>query len=293
VILKPKAVNELPAEETPTTTDEPAAKTVKGGDVALEWNGFDEEENESNDNDEVEGEDEEGEERDESAEEWSHSEDSDEDGDDSVAEVARRLSKKQRNAINRKKREARPLYVQQDLRGVVTKPKVLGDDKREEAEDVEAEAIAQGAEDTNSDDHDDQPEDSGPESALEPNAELKWDDVLSAAIRAPREALQGERPDNLPKSEKSKGKQRELAHVTNVISGPTKVEGHHLNDVVDAHKLKEARMKTNKRKVENFYTHANVKNRNREKKVPQAPGKRDERGKNGNRKAGGRGNRKR
>lgn len=38
-------------------------------------------------------------------------------------------------------------------------------------------------------------------------------------------------------------------------------------------KTKEPRMKTNKKKAENFFTHANVKNKNRERKVPRPEGK--------------------
>lgn len=36
---------------------------------------------------------------------------------------------------------------------------------------------------------------------------------------------------------------------------------------------KEPRMKTNKKKAENFFTHANVKNKNRERKIPRPEGK--------------------
>lgn len=36
---------------------------------------------------------------------------------------------------------------------------------------------------------------------------------------------------------------------------------------------KEPRMKTNKKKAENFFTHANVKNKNRERKIPRVEGK--------------------
>lgn len=36
---------------------------------------------------------------------------------------------------------------------------------------------------------------------------------------------------------------------------------------------KEPRMKTNKKKAENFFTHANVKNKNRERKIPRVEGR--------------------
>jgi len=36
---------------------------------------------------------------------------------------------------------------------------------------------------------------------------------------------------------------------------------------------KEPRMKTNKKKAENFFTHANVKNKNRERKIPRPEGR--------------------
>merc|ERR1712093_461403 len=41
--------------------------------------------------------------------------------------------------------------------------------------------------------------------------------------------------------------------------------------------VKEPRMKTNKKKAENFFTHANVKNKNRNRKIPADNGRRKKR----------------
>ena len=41
----------------------------------------------------------------------------------------------------------------------------------------------------------------------------------------------------------------------------------------ERHSTKEPRMKTNKRKAENFFTHANIKNKNRDRKIPKPDGR--------------------
>ncbi|KAG9026513.1 GTPase required for pre-60S ribosomal subunit nuclear export and maturation [Tulasnella sp. JGI-2019a] len=295
VVIKPKVADHLPGDNVDAMdVGDGIADRDEPGDTeaAAEWDGLGDE----------------GEAAEAEAlgdpEEWSHSEDSDDDDDnldgtEGKAGTSQHMSKKQRKAINKKKREPRPLYVQQDLRGVVTKPKFVSDDRREE--DESGEALVMGAEediedegDAGSDWSDEVPGRGDDEVEADEETEgLKWDDVFSEVPQVSTSdvvASEGQLPSPV-KSEKSKGKQKDSGKAP-VIPARIKTNGSGISGVEDDEIVKEGRMKTNKRKAENFYTHANVKNRNREKKRPQAPGKLDERGKNGNRKAGGKGGRR-
>jgi nuclear GTP-binding protein len=102
-----------------------------------------------------------------------------------------------------------------------------------------------GEDDEEVDDDDEEGEDE------DQDASVAWEDLVGESSAAP--------PTSSP------GKKRQ-------------VEDADLSDDEDGRKkgkkqVKEPRMKTNKKKAENFFTHANVKNKNRERKIPRLEGK--------------------
>ncbi|KAG8883227.1 GTPase required for pre-60S ribosomal subunit nuclear export and maturation [Tulasnella sp. 332] len=306
VVVKPKATDQS-VESTAGSMDlvEKAADLPLAEQPAAvtEWNGLGDQEgvHGKGDDDDDDDDDDDGQDSID-PEEWSHSEDSDGDeknvdGTESAEGASHRNSKKQRKAINKKKREPRPLYVQQDLRGVVTKPRFVADDRHEEDESMEGNAVENdedmvGDDDAGSDWTDEV--DGRADDAVEAEG-LKWDDVFSEVQQVSISGAVAVAPESQPaspsKSEKSRGKQKDSGQHA-VEPARRKATGPRSTGAVEDEEVKDGRMKTNKRKAENFYTHANVKNRNREKKIPQAPTKAGERGKHGNRKAGGKGGRK-
>ncbi|KAG9042701.1 GTPase required for pre-60S ribosomal subunit nuclear export and maturation [Tulasnella sp. UAMH 9824] len=186
--------------------------------------------------------------------------------------------------VKKPKREPRPFGVTQDMRGIITRPKFVKDDRfgAVEEEDEVVESFVEEDEGGDRATSADQDDDDAP--GVEADEEVKWDDVISAI----GQTTSGDAPvptdSDLPKSEKSKGKQKALE------SDEEQEEEDHGKY---AKTVKEPRMKTNKKKATNFFTHANVKNRNREKKAALPhPAAINERGRHGNRKAGGKGGRR-
>ncbi|KIO20371.1 hypothetical protein M407DRAFT_30004 [Tulasnella calospora MUT 4182] len=179
-------------------------------------------------------------------------------------------------------REPRTLGVTQDMRGIITRPKFVKDDRFGAVEEdvgsfVEGDQSSEGASDA------EEEEDVPGEEAEED--QVKWDDIIDA-IGQTTSIASGPTKTDIPESGKSKGKQKALE----TDEEEDDEEGHGKY----AKAVKEPRMKTNKKKPANFFTHTNVKNRNREKKAALPnPAAISERGRHGNRKAGGKGGKKR
>ncbi|KAG8903211.1 GTPase required for pre-60S ribosomal subunit nuclear export and maturation [Tulasnella sp. 403] len=192
---------------------------------------------------------------------------SDEGADDSSgSEIDEKASK------STKTRERRSLFVQQDFRGIITRPKFLKDDRFDNDDD---DAV---------DENDDIAEAVDVDAPLEEeNAEeeVQWDDVMQAVAEPALETSPSSNPEQAQPSEKLRGKAK-------AQEPGEEDEGRHRRPKT----TKDPRMKTNKRKATNFYTFANVKNRNKEKKQ-KAVVVVEERGKHGNRKAGGKGGKRR
>lgn len=98
----------------------------------------------------------------------------------------------------------------------------------------------------------DAPEDaeaSGEQDASSDDEPLTWDDLVGTPAAA--------------SSSPAKKRQLEDDQVSSDGEGNKKIKK----------QVKEPRMKTNKKKAENFFTHANVKNKNRDRKIPRVEGK--------------------
>ncbi|KDN47708.1 hypothetical protein RSAG8_03498, partial [Rhizoctonia solani AG-8 WAC10335] len=102
------------------------------------------------------------------------------------------------------------------------------------------------------------------EESDEEEAELAWEDVFPVEESGPTPDFDSEseseasEPEQAP-APKTKGKSKAPAPVGD-------------DDSDTPVRKKEPRMTTNKKKATNFFTTANVKNRNRDRKVPKAPG---------------------
>ncbi|KAG8681461.1 GTPase required for pre-60S ribosomal subunit nuclear export and maturation [Ceratobasidium sp. 394] len=159
--------------------------------------------------------------------------------------------------------------VEQKVGAIVVRNAFEGEDRdvrREEDEGEELEGVV-GTEG----DEEDEEDDSGSEQANEEEEEeLGWEDVFKATTDEPalpadsesESESEGEadsEPDARIVSQKDKGKARAQEDLSDSDSAPKK---------------KEPRMTTNKKKATNFFTTANVKNRNRDRKTPKAPSSR-------------------
>ncbi|KAG8868192.1 GTPase required for pre-60S ribosomal subunit nuclear export and maturation [Serendipita sp. 405] len=146
--------------------------------------------------------------------------------------------------------------VPQKLSGIIQKNKFEQEDIREEDEEDGDGDGDDGEEPTEEDDSPDSA--MGLEDETNHDKSLKWDDVLGAVVGAEPEFVS----DTLPS--------RSLAVQDSLDEGADDDEEPDLRK-----KQKEPRMKTNKRKAANFYTSANVKNRNRERVLPKAGRRRE------------------
>ncbi|KIO17295.1 hypothetical protein M407DRAFT_33043 [Tulasnella calospora MUT 4182] len=159
-------------------------------------------------------------------------------------------------------REPRPLGGTQDIRGIITRPKFVKDDRFRAVEEEDVELLVENDEGSDGASSVEEGEDDG--SGVEAEEEVKWDDVISA-IGQTTTTLETDEEDE---DEEDHGKYAKTA--------------------------KEPRMKINKKKPTNFFTHANVKNRNREKKAAlPTPTPNNKQSRHTNRKAGGKGGKKR
>ncbi|CAE6471337.1 unnamed protein product [Rhizoctonia solani] len=119
------------------------------------------------------------------------------------------------------------------------------------------------------------------ESDEEEEAELAWEDVFPVEESGPTPDFDSEseseasEPEQAP-APKTKGKSKGSSHYLMLgtkpytfVPAPAPVGDDDSDTPV---RKKEPRMTTNKKKATNFFTTANVKNRNRDRKVPKAPG---------------------
>ncbi|CAE6434526.1 unnamed protein product [Rhizoctonia solani] len=162
--------------------------------------------------------------------------------------------------------------VEQKVGGIVVRNAFEGEDAdvkgrdkevEEEVDEVEKddeEAGGEGEEQQEVDEEESEEEEEASEE--EDEAELAWEDVFPVEASGPTvdsesesEASESEKPP----ATKNKGKGKARAPV-------------HDDDSDTPVQKKEPRMTTNKKKATNFFTTANVKNRNRERKTPKAPG---------------------
>lgn len=154
--------------------------------------------------------------------------------------------------------EKRVKGVGQALKSIITMSKFLPDEARrdDEFEDAMAEDVEEvdeevdedddeEDEDEDAEDDDDEEEDEG-DSEDEPNADLAWEDVFPADADEVAASKKRTAPESESESNSESGSESEKP-------------------------AKEKRMKTNKKKATNYYTTANVKNRNRERKAPKRP----------------------
>ncbi|KDQ09127.1 hypothetical protein BOTBODRAFT_117615 [Botryobasidium botryosum FD-172 SS1] len=180
--------------------------------------------------------------------------------------------------------------VQQPIKQIVVINKFVGEDI-EAVEEEEWDGIANGetAEGDGDEVDEDEAEEGGEEEedangvedeeveapvALE---ELGWDEAFSVVA------------DGAVGITKTTHRERSHLYLVTKACFPSYLTGQPIaedEDDNDARPAKEPRMKTSKKKAENFFTAANVKNKNRDKKLPE---KTSGRGTRGNRKAGGRG----
>lgn len=136
--------------------------------------------------------------------------------------------------------------VPQAIKKIVTMTKYLADDRTKEGEFDEDDKMDEGKgyekddeedEDMEEDDEEEE-EESSDEEVDESNADLAWEDVFPA-------------DNDAPSAKKAR----------------VEVESESESD--GAKPVKEKRVTTNKKKATNFFTFANVKNRNRERKAPK------------------------
>ncbi|KAH7333957.1 NUC091 domain-containing protein [Rhizoctonia solani] len=159
--------------------------------------------------------------------------------------------------------------VEQKVRAILVRNAFEGEDadvkgQREEVEQEEEAEVEKDDEEASGEGEeqevDKEESEKEEEESDEEEAELAWEDVFPAETSGPTtesesEASESEKPP-APKN-KSKGKARAPVHD---------------DDSDTPARKKEPRMTTNKKKATNFFTTANVKNRNRDRKTPKAPG---------------------
>ncbi|TYJ54397.1 nucleolar GTP-binding protein 2 [Cryptococcus floricola] len=152
--------------------------------------------------------------------------------------------------------------VEQPLKKIVTMSKFLGEDARkysemiDEDEEEAGDEMAMGDDDSDAAEQaeDDDEEEEGSEEEVDDD-EVGWDDVFSDAEGS--EAGAGEDGEAVSGDSTAQINKRKAAASDS-------------GSETDAAPKK--RMTTNKRKAANFYTTANVKNRNRDRKVPKTVG---------------------
>ncbi|OWZ66939.1 nucleolar GTP-binding protein 2 [Cryptococcus neoformans] len=158
--------------------------------------------------------------------------------------------------------------VEQPISKIVTMTKFLGDDARRyvEEEEVDVDDVdKEMAEEDEDEDDDDDVEESGEDQEEE---ELAWDDVFPEEA-AGVDAADGEEVEEDDEEEEGDEDEEDVPSAKQL--GKRKAID---SDEEEQTATKAKRMTTNKQKASNFYTHANVKNRNRDRKVPKNPGKR-------------------
>ncbi|KAK4689783.1 nuclear GTP-binding protein, partial [Tremellales sp. Uapishka_1] len=169
--------------------------------------------------------------------------------------------------------------VDQPISKIVTMAKFMGDDARRfsEMEVDEVEVEGDGYDKEEDDDEDEDMEDAD-EVTEEKEEELVWDDVFPGdagpsktaaekVVEEVEEAEEDEEDDDDVLEEEDDGE--DDADVKEVSAKRKALE----DSDEEAPKKKEPRMTTLKKKATNFFTTANVKNKNREKKIPKTIGR--------------------
>ncbi|KAG9117712.1 GTPase required for pre-60S ribosomal subunit nuclear export and maturation, partial [Ceratobasidium sp. 392] len=162
--------------------------------------------------------------------------------------------------------------VEQKVGAIVVRNAFEGEDRDVRGQEEKEEEAAGVVEDVDEDDEVGSDDGDGGESGQEgeeEEEELAWEDVFkpTADEVAPADS----------DSESESGSDAEGASELEVVSQKGKGKARVQEDPSDsdsAPKKKEPRMTTNKKKAVNFFTTANVKNRNRDRKTPKAPNSR-------------------
>ncbi|KIR60347.1 nucleolar GTP-binding protein 2 [Cryptococcus bacillisporus CA1873] len=152
--------------------------------------------------------------------------------------------------------------VEQPIGKIVTMTKFMGDDARryveEEVVDLDKE-MAEEEEEEEEEEDDDDGEDE----------ELAWEDVF------PEEADAVDGGEEVEENDEEETDDEDVDEEEAVPSAKQLGKRKAIDsDGEEETATRSKRMTTNKQKATNFYTHANVKNRNRDRKVPKNPGKR-------------------
>ncbi|ORY25326.1 NUC091 domain-domain-containing protein [Naematelia encephala] len=185
-----------------------------------------------------------------------------------VSDETRQVMEEQERQLGKILGEKRVKGVEQNLNGVITLPKFLKDDRRRESDD-ELDAVAKDGADENSGDEVEEEE--------EEDDELAWEDIFPGEAGPSKTSLaalaaedEEEDEDEDDEDDEDEGDDPEV-----VVEAPTRLsragkrKAGELDD--ESRPTKEPRMTTNKKKAANFFTHANVKNRNRERVLPKNP----------------------
>ncbi|CAE6531021.1 unnamed protein product [Rhizoctonia solani] len=157
--------------------------------------------------------------------------------------------------------------VEQKVGGILVRNAFEGEDADVRSHRVEADKEDEAGDSVDVEDDKDEEEvaeESEEESEEEEEEELAWEDVFPAEASGPTVDSDSESESEASEPEKApvprhKGKGKASAPVED-------------NDEDTPIRKKEPRMTTNKKKATNFFTTANVKNRNRDRKTPKAPG---------------------
>ncbi|EIW68598.1 hypothetical protein TREMEDRAFT_31855 [Tremella mesenterica DSM 1558] len=178
-------------------------------------------------------------------------------------EGEREVMEAQEKALGKILGQRRVKGVEQPIKQIVTVTKFLAEDARREGEDDESskEEVDHDENGDKDESMEDDEEDEDDEESEEEDgqADLAWEDIFPAD------------PSTLPQESESDD--------DSVPAPSTDRKGKRKGDDVEEEEgqvEKKVRMTTNKKKASNFYTTANVKNRNRERKIPK-PGSEKER----------------
>jgi len=172
--------------------------------------------------------------------------------------------------------EKRVKGVEQPISKIVTMSKFLGDDARRHDEDEDAEMAGSQTGYEEGDEVEDEEAEQENAEETAPEVELAWEEIFDEAgpskPAAPKAAAEDDEmayedvsdEDNVEDEVDSESAEPEL-------SAKQKGKRAAEEEAEDDRPAKQGRMTTNKKKASNYYTTANVKNRNRERKTPKMP----------------------
>ncbi|KAE8540341.1 nucleolar GTP-binding protein 2 [Cryptococcus gattii VGV] len=149
--------------------------------------------------------------------------------------------------------------VEQPISKIVTMTKFIGDDARRYVEEEVVDEDKEMAEEDVEEDDDEEEEEDEEE-------ELAWEDVFPEEA----DAVDGEEVEESDEETDNEDVDEEEVPSAKQLGKRKAID----SDEEEQTATKSKRMTTSKQKATNFYTHANVKNRNRDRKVPKNPGKR-------------------